>query len=280
MARPLRLEFEGALYHVTARGNAGALIYRDDADRRRFVDFLGRTVERRGWLCYAYCLMGNHYHLVFETPSPSLARGMRDLNGMYTQTFNRRHGRSGHVFQGRYHAALVQRDAHLLEVCRYVVLNPVRAGLATRAEDWVWSSYRATAGLAAKPAHLRTAWLLGQFGRGGHAAQRAYAAFVAEGAEPIWDHLKAQVYLGDDDFVARMKGRIEAADTLFDIPKQQRLPAPQPLARYETEAGSRDAAMAAAYAGGHTLRAIARHFDVHESTVSRAVGRQEDRANA
>ncbi len=130
MARPLRLEFEGAVYHVTARGNAQAPIYEDGADRRRFLDLLWRTVARRGWLCHAYCLMGNHYHLVLETPAANLSRGMRDLNGMYTQAFNRCHDRSGHVFQGRYHAVLVERDAHLLELCRYVVLKsgPCRAG--------------------------------------------------------------------------------------------------------------------------------------------------------
>jgi putative transposase len=280
MARPLRLEFEGAVYHLTARGNARAPVYEDAADRRRFLDLLWRTVERRGWLCHAYCLMGNHYHLVVETPAANLGRGMRDLNGMYTQAFNRRHGRSGHVFQGRYHAVLVQRDAHLLELCRYVVLNPVRAGLVVRAEDWRWSSYRATAGLAGRPEHLCIDWLLGQFGRGRRAAQRAYIAFVAEGADPIWDHLKAQVYLGNDDFVARMKARIEAADALIDIPRQQRLPTPRPLADYAAEAGTREVAIAAAYAGGHTLRAIARHFGVHESTVSRTVRRQKAHRDA
>ena len=224
--------------------------------------------------------MGNHYHLVVETPAANLGRGMRDLNGMYTQAFNRRHGRPGHVFQGRYHAVLVERDAHLLELCRYVVLNPARAGLVGRAEDWRWSSYRATAGMGGRPEHLCIDWLLSQFGGGRRAARRAYVAFVAEGGDPIWDHLKAQIYLGNDDFVAEMKARIEAADALIDVPRQQRLPAPKPLTRYESETSNRDAAMAAASAGGHTLRAIARHFAVHESTVSRAVRRQEDPPDA
>jgi putative transposase len=234
MARLLRLEFEGALYHVTGRGNARALVYGDDADRRRFLDLLWAAVARRGWLCHAYCLMGNHYHLVVETPAANLGRGMRDLGGVYTQAFNRRHGRSGHVFQGRYHAVLVQRDVHLLELCRYVVLNPVRARLAARAEDWLWSSYRATAGLAARPEALCTDWVLGQFGRRRRAAQRAYAAFVAEGARPVWDDLKGQIYLGDDAFAAAMKSQAAAADTSVDIPRRQPLPAPRPLPFFET----------------------------------------------
>src|SRR5215831_18440496 len=107
--------------------------------------------------------MPNHYHLLIETPQPNLARGMRHLNGVYTQRFNRRHGRAGHVFQGRYKAIVVQKDVHLLELCRYVVLNPVRAGLVEKVGEWLWSSYRATAGHRSPPAWLRVEWLLAQF---------------------------------------------------------------------------------------------------------------------
>ena len=140
MARPLRIEFPGALYHVTARGNARADIYLSDGDRAAFLALLARTLDRFGWLCHAYCVMSNHYHLLIETPRANLSRGMRHLNGVYTQSFNRIHGRVGHVFQGRYKAILVEQDAHLLELCRYVVLNPVRARLVARAGDWRWSS--------------------------------------------------------------------------------------------------------------------------------------------
>jgi REP element-mobilizing transposase RayT len=280
MARPLRLEFQGALYHVTGRGNARAAVYEDDADRQHFLDLLWGTVARRAWLCHAYCLMGNHYHLVVETLAANLGQGMRDLGGVYTQAFNRRHGRAGHLFQGRYHAVLVQREAHLLELCRYVVLNPVRAGLVDRVEDWRWSSYGATAGLVARPEHLCADWVLGQFGRRRGAAQRAYAAFVDAGAAPIWDRLRGQIYLGDEAFVAQLMGRVAAADTLVDIPRQQRLPTPRPLASYGGEGDGRASAMAAAYADGHSLRMIGRHFGVHESTVSRAVRRLTGAKNA
>jgi putative transposase len=157
MARPLRLEFAGAVYHLTARGNGRAAIYRDDADRALFLRTLAATIERRRWLCHAFCLMTNHYHLLLETQGPTLSRGMRDLNGIYTQAFNRRHRRPGHVFQDRFKAILVERDSHLLELCRYVVLNPVRARMVRDAADWPWSSYAATAGLAEAPAWLTTA---------------------------------------------------------------------------------------------------------------------------
>jgi REP element-mobilizing transposase RayT len=127
---------------VTARGNARAVIYLNDGDRATFRALVGQTLDRFGWLCHAYCLMTNHYHLLVGTPRANLSRGMRHLNGVYTQSFNRGHGRVGHVFQGRYKAILVERETHLLELCRYVVLNPVRAGLAAGAADWSWSSYQ------------------------------------------------------------------------------------------------------------------------------------------
>ena len=126
MARPLRIEYGGALYHVTSRGDRQELIYEDDEDRRAFLTVLGHVVERFGWVCYAYCLMGNHYHLVVETPKGNLSKGMRQLNGVFTQVSNRRHGKVGHVFQGRYKAILIDKNAYWLEVSRYVVLNPVR----------------------------------------------------------------------------------------------------------------------------------------------------------
>jgi REP element-mobilizing transposase RayT len=131
MARPLRLEFAGALYHVTARGNERRSIFLGDADgdRAAFLGILGETCDRFNWICHAYCLMTNHYHLLLETPDANLSKGMRQLNGVYTQYVNRAHGRVGHLFEGRFKAILVERERYLLELARYVVLNPVRAGM-------------------------------------------------------------------------------------------------------------------------------------------------------
>jgi putative transposase len=126
MARPLRLEFAGAVYHLTSRGNARQKVFFADTDRQLFLDTVARVVSRYGWICHAYCLMTNHYHLLVETPKPSLSLGMRQLNGIYTQSFNRRHRRVGHLFQGRFKAILVQKESYLLELCHYIVLNPVR----------------------------------------------------------------------------------------------------------------------------------------------------------
>jgi len=165
MARPLRIEFEGAVYHITTRGNARSSIFFTDSDRHAFVEILAEAVDRYNWLCHAYCLMTNHYHLLIETPERSLSRGMRHLNGVYTQCMNRRHKRTGHMFQGRFKSILIQKESHLLEVARYVVLNPVRADMVARPGDWPWSSYAATAGQGPIPHFLTVAWILAQFSR-------------------------------------------------------------------------------------------------------------------
>jgi REP element-mobilizing transposase RayT len=225
MARPLRIEFPGALYHVTARGNAGEPIYRDDGDRRRFLDYFASEIEQQHWLCYAWCLMGNHYHLLFETPERNLVAGMRRLNQVYTQSFNRRYRRVGHVFQGRYKAIVVEKQPHLLELSRYVVLNPVRAGQVETPEQWPWSSYRVTAGLADAPGWLMTDRLLASFGRDLATARAAYRRFVAEGmdAESPWKSVRGQIWLGGEDFRKRMTRLVERRD-LSAIPSAQTHP--------------------------------------------------------
>src|SRR5437899_12157549 len=123
MARPLRIEYDGALYHVTSRGNERKAIFKDDSDRELFLNTLFQVNDRFHWICHAYCLMDNHYHLVIETPDGNLSRGMRQLNGVYTQAFNRRHRSVGHLFQRRVTRMLVQRESHLIEVRRYMVLS-------------------------------------------------------------------------------------------------------------------------------------------------------------
>ncbi len=164
MARPLRIEFAGALYHITSRGDRQEAIYEDDEDRKAFLSVLAEVVARYNWICHAFCLMTNHYHLVIETVDGNLSQGMRQLNGVYTQTSNRRHRRVGHLFQGRFKGILVDKEAYLLELSRYVVLNPVRAGMVESPEQWPWSSYRAMARKAATPKWLAVDGLLSQFG--------------------------------------------------------------------------------------------------------------------
>ncbi|HKQ25100.1 MAG TPA: transposase [Burkholderiales bacterium] len=210
MSRPLRLEFAGALYHLTARGDRQEPIFEDDDDRLVFLDLLAKEVLQQGWILYAFCLMANHYHLLLETPEPNLVQGMRRLNGVYTQAFNRRYRRVGHVLQGRYKSILVDKDDfYFPELCRYVVLNPVRARMVISIEDWHWSSYPPTAGMVPCPPWLNASAVLGLFGDG-VAARRAYERFVAEGLEQPspWQTLKGQIYLGSELFHAQMKKRL------------------------------------------------------------------------
>ncbi len=178
MGRPLRVQFEGALYHVTTRGNWKRPIYLDDRDREVFLALLAQVVEQYGWICHAYCLMDNHYHLLVQTPEANLAEGMRALNGRYARAVLVRHGRGGHLFGRRYHAVLIERHEHLLEVARYVVLNRVRARLCADVHDWPWSSFHATVGAARRPSFLTVDWTLGLFG----ADADRFAGFVAEGS--------------------------------------------------------------------------------------------------
>jgi putative transposase len=149
------------LYHVTSRGDRREEIYLDDADRTHWLTLFGHVCKRFNWVCHAYCLMDNHYHIVVETLEGNLSRGMRQLNGVYTQTFNRAHNRVGHVYQGRYKAILVEKESYLLELSRYVVLNPVRAGRVNNVEQWPWSSYSAMIGKSSRPEWLQTDWILG-----------------------------------------------------------------------------------------------------------------------
>ena len=207
---------------------------------------------------------------------------MRQLNGVYTQRFNRAHGRVGHVFQGRYKAILVERDSYLLELARYVVLNPLRAKMVKRLEDWPWSSYLATCGQAPCPKWLQTDWILAQFGRRRSSAIAKYVSFVHEGARlpSVWTQLQGQIYLGSEDFVRKMQAHLEQKPALDEIPRAQRRALTQPLSEFERRY-PRNEAMARAYLSGqHSMAEIAKYFGVHYSTVSRAVRQHEDSARA
>lgn len=208
MARQLRIEFPGAVYHVASRGNARADIFSDDRDRHTFLSILEQTVKRFNWLCHAYCLMDNHYHLLIETPEGNLSAGMRHLNGVYTQSYNRIHHQDGHLLKGRFKAVLVEKESHLLELCRYVVLNPVRAKMVERTELYPWSSYLPTLGKADAPEFLCMEWLLANFATTRTEARHRYRQFVQEGTEQPespWEKLCGQVILGTETFVAQVR---------------------------------------------------------------------------
>ena len=273
MARPLRLEFVGALYHVTSRGDRREDIYVDDADRHDWLTVLALVCERFNWVVHAYCQMTNHYHLLVETVDGNLSRGMRQLNGLYTQRFNRRHKQVGHLFQGRYKAILVQKEAHLLELSRYVVLNPVRARMVDSPGDWPWSSYCACVQDQFAPAWLDTDWLLGQFGAQRRLARLEFAKFVGQGkglASPLLA-TKHQLLLGDAPFIERHRAALKP-EALREVSIAHRRSVALPLQAFQDQHANRNDAMAQAYrSGAYTMADIAQFFKVHYMTVSRAV---------
>lgn len=293
MSRPLRLQYPGAVYHVTARGNTRQAIVRDDNDRHRFVATVASMVEQYQVVCHAWVLMNNHYHLLLETPQANLSQALRHLNGVYTQAFNRRHRRAGHLFQGRYRAIIVEKEAYLLELCRYVVLNPVRAKIVRQPRAWRWSSYRATADVEEAPPWLTVDWILEQFGRTRGRAHREYVQFVAEGPRQersLWEQVQGQIYLGSEDFLQQVQERA-GTETRVEIPLVQQRPGRPTLAtivghvargygQSEAEVRQRtrrpsEARQVALYAArrlaGSDLQTIGRYFGLSYPAVSRRV---------
>ena len=278
MARPLRIEFAGALYHITSRGNERRAIFFDDQDREEFLKVLGHVCKRFGWICHAYCLMMNHYHLLIETTDGNLSKGMRQLNGVYTQYVNRQYVRVGHLFQGRYKAILVQKESYLLELSRYVVLNPVRAGMVDLPGEWRWSSYLSTIGQDAISPFLFVDWILSAFGEKRASAVVRYKEFVVSGIkEPgPWGNLVNQVYLGSESFVEHMLDKLDPDQSLKEVPGLQRRAPPKELGWYKKMFPVRDEALARAYSDGHySMTRIGEYFGVGRMTVSRAVNKYE-----
>ena len=282
MSRPLRIEFPGAVYHITSRGNAREPIFTEEGDFADFLNILCTIVKRYNWILHSYCLMNNHYHLLIETLEGNLSRGMRQLNGIYTQKFNRNHNRVGHILQGRYKSILVEKDSHLLELCRYVVLNPVMAKIAKRPEEWRWSSYKATLGRDKGSPCLTTDWILSQFHKDRETARERYKIFVREGikSESPWKDMRGEMLLGSQTFIEKHKKLITEKEEIKEIPKAQRYATRPSLdeifKKAEQDKASIDRAIYNAYtAYGYRLKEIGDHLDVHYSTVSRAIKRME-----
>ncbi len=283
MARPLRIEYPNAVYHVTSRGNARNKIFLGDQDRENFLSVLDAVVKRYNWLCHAYCLMDNHYHLMIETPDANLSRGMRQLNGVYTQKYNWWHSKTGHIFQGRYKSILIDKENYLLELCRYVVLNPVRATMVEKPEEWKWSSYGATAGLKTVPNYLTGDWILGLFSNNKAEAQKRYRKFVREGIHTgsPWDDLQGQILLGEEGFIEKYKDLLSDKEQIKEIPRPQRYvsrPRLSKLLSKEDKTARRNRGIHSAHVKyGYTLKEIADHLEIHYTTVSKAIKGLEEK---
>ncbi len=277
MARPLRIEYDGAVYHITFRGNAKKPIFKEDNDHTKFLEIPHKVNKRYNWLCHAYCLMTNHYHLVVETPDGNLSKGMRQLNGIYTQTLNKEHNKVGHLFQGRYKAILIQKDSHLMEVIRYAVLNPARAKLVEKPEQWRQSSYRGTVGLSKPHPCLTTDWVLGQFAKRKWQARRAYREFVIAGigSERIWKNVHGQSIPGKEDFVAGLIDYVKGFHDVKEIPRSQRYVSRPGLNMLlgENIQGDRkkrnEKVREAVQKHGYSQKEVADHISIHYSVISK-----------
>ncbi|MGE5341544.1 MAG: REP-associated tyrosine transposase [Candidatus Omnitrophota bacterium] len=285
MARSLRIEFPGALYHITHRGNEKKKIFMNSDDRELFLETLTAVIERFHWLCHSYVLMDNHYHLLIETPLGNLSRGMMQLNSVYTQNFNRRHNRIGHLFQGRFKSILVEKEAYLLELSRYITLNPVRARLVDSPEEWKWSSYSPMVGLNSCPEFLTTDWVLDQFSRNKEKAISSYKKFIQEGygLEFPKEGLVANVILGTEDFINKVSHHLDGDSRKRieeEIPRLQRQPlSPQLEEIFQKgmkEGKPRNELIYQVYYDhNYTMKEIGKYFGLHYGTISRIIKMQQ-----
>lgn len=266
MSRQLRIEFAGALYHVMSRGNNREPIIHNEDDVVAFFESLESTCHRYAWRVFAWCVMPNHYHLVIETQRPTLSAGMRRHNSCFAQQFNKRHGRIGHVFQGRFKAFIIAQEQYLLTVLRYVELNPCRSGLVQHPEEWPWSSARVSLGITSPPAWSAVREMWSRFGTNPAVSALRYRAFLVDGMR---DAKAASlnhrgVLIGENNHLSQFHaGRSASAE----VPKRERIELPT-LNSIFAAAPDTDGAIKAAYGAGFTLRAISNHIGVHYSTIS------------
>jgi REP element-mobilizing transposase RayT len=277
MARPLRIHIPHAFYHVMSRGNAKQTIFAADADYERFLELLGVTSSRFGVLCCAYCLMPNHFHLLLQPGAWPVSRMMQQLNSAYSQSFNRVHERVGHVLQGRFKAILVDRDEYFLQLLRYIMLNPVEAGLVDRPDAWRWSSYRATAGLSEAPLFVALDDVWRMFATSKSAAWRRFVAFVDAGrgqAAP-----SEAVVFGSHEFRADVAIALQPHRATRDFSRRERYavrPSLESMFASCHDSSSRHRLMAEAYwLWGYTLREIGIFVGCHVSTVWKQIRRVE-----
>jgi putative transposase len=273
MARALRTDFAGAVHHVTSRGNERRPIFFDDRDREAFLEFLGQAVKRFGWRLTAFVLMTNHFHLVVQTPEANLSRGMQWFNTVYAVWFNRRHERSGHLYGGRFKAFVIEKETYFLEVLRYVVLNPVRARMVARPEDYRWSSYRATAGIDPVPEWLDLKAALDPFAPDADLAMTYYRDFVAQkisSEEPLWSKVINGIFLGSAAWSRAMRKKVESKPRSTDHPKAHRAvgrPKMHTVIEAVGKTAGESAAAIRAMRGGN-LRRLAAWIGWHEGLVT------------
>jgi putative transposase len=292
MARPLRIEFPGAYYHVTSRGNESKVVYRSRRDREQFLSYLESATERYGAVIHAYCLMDNHYHLLIETPLGNLSRIMQHINSAYTLYFNVKRKRSGHLFQGRYKAILVEADEYAKALSRYIHFNPVRAKILENPSDYAWSSCRYFTIEAKAPRWLNRDFILGYFCDDRNTAMQRYLKFLTagdgcEGISPLKERLHA-VILGTQAFVEDIKEKyLNQKEPDRDLPALNDQPLPISIGDIDNavdevfDKDKRLARQVKLYLShrytGLKLKEIGRWYGIGESGVTQASSRMQTR---
>ncbi|MCF8068312.1 MAG: transposase [Desulfobacterales bacterium] len=292
MSRPLRITYPGAYYHITSRGNERKNIFKSNRDREKFLEYLESAVLRYNAIIHVYCLMDNHYHLLLETPSGNLSQIMRHINGAYTTYFNTKRKRAGHLFQGRYKSILVDIDEYAKELSRYIHLNPVRAGVVEKPEQYEWSSYKSFAGDMKAPDWLYRDFILTYFGKKKKSAENGYKRFVEqllnEECDSPLKNTFGSVILGSLDFINHVKDTyLSKLQENRDLPSLREFSNKVELVELFNEVDnvfknkpkvSRNIKM---YLGqkysGKTLKEIAQFFEIGESGISQAARRMSDR---
>lgn len=278
MVRPLRIEYAGALYYLSAAGNRGENVFRDSADASDWIEVLGNVCGRFGWKCVCYCLMSDRYHLVAETPRPNLSRAMRQLNGVYTQRSNRRHGIDGHVFSGRYRSVLVQKEKYLLPLVAHVLSIPLRAGFVKHPRQFKWSSCKYLYGKDEVPEYMDLGW----FSDGFSSDPEKFDAFLAENSSrDVPAETKKQIYLGDESFIESAQKKI-GNRSAADVPKTQLTkPVAAVIEGFRKNGDSRTQAIAKTYlTGDYTLKEISDTVGIHYSKISKIAREYEKSAAA
>jgi len=279
MARPLRIQYPGALYHITARGNAKGNIFLNKDDFNDFLTILCQVTKRYHLLLHCYCLMHNHYHLLLETPEGNLSQGIRQLNGTYTQHINKKYQSVGHLFQGRFKSILVEKENYLLELSRYISLNPLRAHLVEDPKDWPYSSYPQAIGIIKKIPCLFPDWILSQFGPDKKNARISYQNFVLSGInrESPLKQVKGQIFLGSEYFLAKMEQFMEQKEKLTEIPRTQRYATRPSLEElFQTNNTRQMKIYQANQKFGYTLKEIGQYFGLHYTTISKIIKKVEN----
>jgi len=285
MARPLRITYPGAFYHITSRGNEQKDVFKSRRDREKFFEYFESATKRYGAIIHAYCLMSNHYHLLLETPEGNLSQIMRHLNGAYTTYFNGKRKRSGHLFQGRYKAILVEADEYAAELSRYIHLNPVRAGMATGPDQYPWSSYRSYTGDDSTPDWLKRDFILGYFDKDAAFAMKRYRTFVEDMVGKEYESpLKGVIgtaILGTAGFLEKITTtHLEAKEPNRDVPALRSFagrPSLDSIENAVNEAIMEDTRLARQTVlhlchrySGQKLRTIGERYQIGESAVSEA----------